>query len=129
MIIDIPKENKEKSEYPIGNLNTQQKEEFGKLMKKYEEIFVRTKNELGRTNVVKHKINTGDAKPIKQKPYRAVGHRKQVIKEEIEKMLEKGVIKKSKSPWASPVVLVPKKNGEIRFCIDYRKLKPIKIEQ
>jgi hypothetical protein len=127
MTVNTPEEEKRKSEYPIGNLNTQQKEEFRRLMKKFEEIFVRTKNELGRTNVVKHKINTGDAKPIKQKPYRAVGHRKQVIKEEIEKMLEKGVIRKSKSPWASPVVLVPKKNGEIRFCIDYRKLNSITI--
>ena len=96
-------------------------------MKKHEDIFVKGKNDLGRTNVVKHKIETGDAKPIKQRPYRAVGERKRIIKEEVEKMLKRGVIQKSTSPWASPVVLVPKKNGEIRFCIDYRKLNAITI--
>ena len=113
--------------YPIGKLDIQQQRKFEQLMKNYEDIFVKSKNELGKTNVVKHKIDTGNAKPIRQRPYRAIGDKKELIKGEVEKMLEKGVIRKSKSPWASPVVLVPKKNGEIRFCIDYRKLNAVTI--
>ena len=49
-------------------------------MKKYEDIFVKNKNELGKTNVVKHKIDTGNAKPIRQRPYRVIGDKKELIK-------------------------------------------------
>jgi hypothetical protein len=126
MSVKVDKEEtKEKSEYSTGKLTQEQKEQFTQLIKKYENIFVKDKNELGKCGFVKHKINTGNAKPIKLPKYRAVGKRKKIIKEEIDKMLKKGVIKKSTSPWASPVVLVPKKNGKIRFCIDYRDLNKI----
>src|ERR1700742_3021876 len=73
--------------YIIGKLNTQQQKKFELLMKNHEDIFVKNKNELGKTNVVKHKIDTGNAKPIRQRPYRAIGDKKELIKKEIEKML------------------------------------------
>ena len=80
---------------------------------------------LGHTIVIIHKIDTGDAAPIRQYP----GHLPYAYREETDKqaseMLQQGVIKSSNSPWTSPVVLVKKKDSTFRFCIDYRKLNTI----
>ena len=71
------------------------------------------------------KIPTGGAKPIKLPPYRANPNKAIEIKKKVETMLKDGVIEETKSPWSSPVVLVQKKDGTTRFCIDYRKLNDI----
>ena len=84
--------------------------------------FARPGEPLGRTNKVLHSINTGTAEPVKI-PYRRLPLAKKVVaEEEITKMLKEGVIVPSTSPWSSPVCMVTKKDGSIRFCIDYRKL-------
>src|SRR5215204_3378126 len=121
------KENmeKEKEKYEIKGLTLEQQEQLDGLIKEYENIFVKDKSELGRTNIIKHSIDTGEEKPIKQRPYRMSQKHKEINKEEIVKMLQKEVIRKSKSSWSSPVTFVPKKNGEVRYCIDYRKLNQV----
>ena len=74
----------------------------------------------------KHSIDTGDSAPVKQAPYRLPPHYKQWVREEIQQMLKSGIIRPSRSPWASPIVIIPKKNGkgglEPRMCVDYREL-------
>ena len=62
---------------------------------------------------------------MKQRAYRAGLKDKERIKEVIDRLLEKGAIRKSNSPWASPVVIVPKKNRKRRVCIDYRKINRV----
>src|SRR5918911_827290 len=117
---------KEKEEYQINTeLLEQQKKQLEKLLEKYRNIFVTKKSELGKCGIVKHRIDTGEEKPIRQRAYRASGKDKELIQEEIKKMQEKGVIEKSTSSWASPIVIVPKKNGERRFCIDLRRVNAI----
>ncbi|CAM4542178.1 unnamed protein product [Lepidochelys olivacea] len=74
-----------------------------------------------RTERAYHSIDTGDACPIRAQPYRMAAQAKTAIEREIKDMLQMGVIRPSESAWASPVVLVPKPDGEICFCVDYRK--------
>ena len=76
----------------------------------------------GRTQLVCHKICAGNTAPIQQKPYRVPYSQGDVIKKELDHMLQAGVIRPSTSPWASPIVLVTKKDGSVRFCVDYKKL-------
>lgn len=71
---------------------------------------------IGRTSTVTHRIDTGQAPSCHQGPYPCAPARKAVIKEQIDEMLQLGVIERSVSPWAAPVVLVEKKRGDKRFC-------------
>ena len=74
-------------------------------------------------------IDTGDSPPIKQKAYRVPLNKRKIIDKEIENMLKLGVIEPSSSCWASPVHIVPKKDGGTRFCIDFRKINAITVTE
>ena len=94
------------------------------LKEEYPEVF----SDLpGRTEVCTLKIDTGEAPPISSAPYRVPDRMKDGVKKEVDKLLELGVAEPSHSPWASPIVPVPKKDGSIRLCIDYRKLNSVTI--
>lgn len=75
-----------------------------------------------------HCIETGDAKPIHQPLRRTAPAERSIVRESVEIMLAQHVIRPSTSPWASPIVLVPKKDGTTRFCVDYRALNDITIK-
>ena len=70
-------------------------------------------------------IWTKDAQPIHLPPYRMSRARHECVRTEIKKMLEADLIRPSTSPWASPIVLVPKKDGSWRFCVNYQKLNAV----
>ncbi|KAJ1187172.1 hypothetical protein NDU88_003951 [Pleurodeles waltl] len=97
------------------------------LLEQFSPLFSLT---AGLTHLCVHDIDTGDSPPVKNKIYRLPDKVKASIKEEVSKMLTLGVIEKSSSPWASPVVLVPKATvpsakPELRFCVDYRGLNSV----
>jgi hypothetical protein len=107
------------------NLTPEQQKQIYELVVEYRDVFALHSLELGSTEVVKHVIDTGDSKPIKQPARRVPFVLRQKIEEMTTQMLDAGVIEPSKSPWASPVVLVRKKDGSHRFCIDYRRLNAV----
>ena len=80
---------------------------------------------MGCTSVLQHSIDTGSATPIRQQVRRLSLPAKQEVKKLLQEMLEKHVITPSTSPWASPIVLVQKKDGSTRFCVDYRKVNSV----
>ena len=92
------------------------------LIQRYEEAFSMSDFELGSCDLIPHKIVLTDDRPINL-PYRRVPpHQVAEVKQLLQSMLDKGIIRRSTSPYASPVVLVRKKNGTLRLCIDYRLL-------
>ena len=111
-----------------NKLTDSQKCKVNALLIQYQDIFSTGDNDIGRTDIVKHKINTGDTKPIKQYPRRLPIHQRKEADEQISQMLNRGVIEKSNSPWSSPIVLVKKKDGSMRFCIDFRKVNDATIK-
>jgi hypothetical protein len=117
--------DKPKSDLHLGPLEYHQQTQFQKLLKDYVDICAQSQTQIGRTNIIKHRIITQDAVPISQPPYRCNPKHKQFLQEEVIRMEQQGLIKKSASPWASPVVIVDKKGGDKRLCVDYRKLNAI----
>lgn len=101
-----------------------QKRELLSFLTSHEDIF---ENISSPINGITHKINTGGHTPISNPPYRISPAMKEKLKMEINSMLTKGIIEEVESPWAFPVVLIPKKDGSIRFCVDYRKLNAITV--
>jgi len=68
-------------------------------------------NDFKCTNVVEHQIQVGDTKPIRKPPYRTPYALREEMKNQVQTMLDKGVIRPNDSPWAAPGILVPKKRG------------------
>ncbi|UYV74048.1 hypothetical protein LAZ67_11001970 [Cordylochernes scorpioides] len=94
-------------------------------LKEFADIFDFEKKSFPVSGKIKHKIDTSDYPPVRQRPYRVSPAERRVFQSEVEKMMEIKIIRSSSSPWASPVILVRKKDGSLRFCVDYRRLNKI----
>ncbi|GFV20646.1 uncharacterized protein TNCV_776911 [Trichonephila clavipes] len=104
------------------HLSLPQREELNSLLEKYEECFQPGGEP---TPFIEHRINTRNHLPVAVPPYRMNPSKKEILKQEIDRLLSEGIIEECESPYASPVVLIPKPNGTFRLCIDYRKLNEI----
>lgn len=106
------------------HLSTEQKEIANDMITKYRSISYEECG-LGRTNLISHSIDTGDATPIRQRYYRMSPEKQRILVEQLDEMLHEDIVEPCESPWSSPVLLTPKKNGELRFCLDSRKLNSV----
>ena len=106
----------------INELAENQKVSFKNLSLKFQDSFSKSSTDIGRTEMIEHTIDTGQALPVKQHPRRVPLSKIQEAEAEIEKMAEQGIIEPSTSPWCSPVVILRKKDSSIRFAIDFRLL-------
>jgi hypothetical protein len=109
----------------VENLDTEQQKVVKDLLIKHQGAFMKEDKKLGRSDLIPHDINTGDATPIKQRAYRLPFHKKEEVDKQVKDMLENEVIVPSSSPWAAPIVLVEKKDGSQHFCIDFRRLNDV----
>ena len=100
-----------------------------KLINSYRSIRYFERESLGQTNLIKAYVNTETVSPIYTKQY-PISHQKRSIVYEITKdMLNKHVIRELLSPWNSPLILIKKKDGSYRPCIDFRKLNNVTIPE
>jgi hypothetical protein len=110
------------------HLQPAEAEQLARLFIQYQDVFSRSKEDLGYTDRILHRIDTGDATPIKQHARRIPFGKRDIERTEVQKMLDFGIIEQSISPWASPVVLVNKKDGSTRFCVDYRRVNEATVK-
>jgi len=102
-----------------------QRVELIKMLREYVDVFSTGKHDLGKTSLAAHPIDTGDARPIRQTLRRRPFHLLDKIDEYVVKMVEAGVIEPGCSPLTSNLAVVSKKDGSLRFCVDYRKLNSV----
>jgi hypothetical protein len=98
--------------------------ELKELVAEYEDIFAGDSEDHGWTNKVYHRIDTGEALPIRQHPMRLPLAKRAEVSEMLEDMQRRGILEESDSSWSFPIVLV-RKDGKLRFCVDYRKLNDV----
>ena len=112
-----------------GDLDGDQRRRLAEVLLEYAEIFPVPGDPLtGHTDAVEHDINTGDRSPIRCAPHRMSPQKMKKEEDCVADMLTGGQIEASDSPWSSPVVLVTKKDGGTRFCVDYRQLNDATIK-
>ncbi len=128
LLFNKPLKKIRKEEITFNKELSKEEQQLNELLKEFEDIIsTDEKPKLGRTGIIKYEIKVTE-NPIKERPYPVKDNKwEKWMKEEIEWMLKEGIIKKLKSPWASPVVLVSKKDESIRFCVDYKKTNAITI--
>jgi hypothetical protein len=97
-------------------------QELEELLAEYENIFAADSEDHGRTNKLYHRIDTGDARPIRQPSRRLPLPKQAEVSEILDDMQCRRVIEESESPWSSALVMVGKKNWDLHFCVDYREL-------
>ena len=115
------------------DITTDIRQKFEELCDEYGEAFSKNNEDIGRTKLVKMDIDTGDSTLVSWRPYTLPLKHYEWVQREIESLEWAGVITKSMSKWASPIVIVPKKSApgeppKRRLCIDFRKVNELQQE-
>ncbi len=104
------------------HLAAAQKTELQHLVGQFSDVFSPLP---GQTRVLQHDVRTPPGTIVRQRPYRIPEARRHAVEEGVQEMLKLGVIEPSRSPWSSPIVMVPKPDGTLRFCNDFRRLNEV----
>lgn len=122
---EIPDHLRDLYQRATCGLEEAEKQQVESLLVRFQDTFSKHEWDIGLTSLTEHEIPTGDAAPIKQPPRRVPLAHAADEKKAIDDLKSKGVIRDSVSPWSSPIVLVAKKDGSVRPCVDYRKVNQL----
>ena len=129
--VDVP--GPHKVQLQDKDITTDIRQKFKELCEEYGEAFSKNNEDIGRTKLVKMDIDTGDSPPVSSRPYTLPLKHYEWVQREIESLKCAGVITKSMSKWASPIVIVPKKSApgeplKRRSCVNLRKVNNLQQE-
>lgn len=116
---------KENVKFNLDHLSPSEKKQTMEIIDEYRDVFSKDKNDIGLTDVVKHSIDTNTDRPIFVRPRRQPLAMENKVDQMVTDLINQGVVEPCSSPWNAPVVLVPKKNGDMRMCVDYRSLNSV----
>lgn len=119
---EIKVEEKLKLDFGDSPLSEEWKIRITKKLNDYSDVFAHHDLDFGHTTKAKHHIRLKDETPFKQRPRPIHPQDYEAVRRHLKTLLDAGVIRESESPFSSPIVVVKKKNGDIRLCVDYRKL-------
>ena len=116
-----------------AEISEETRRQFEEMCNKHPEGFSKNNKDIGRTTLIEMEIDTGDSLPVAQNPYMLPLKHHEWVRKEIETLVKAGVIERSLSPWASPVIVVPKKSAPDELprrclCVDYWKVNALQKE-
>ena len=119
-----------KIELQDANVSEEQQNAFKELCNEFKDIFSIDSSDIGKTPLIEMEIDTGDSPPITQKLYTLPLKHAMWVQKELEILEKAGVIVRSVSPWASPIVIVPKRTApgeppKRRLCVDYQAINSL----
>lgn len=103
-------------------LTSKEKKKVNDFLLKWKDVFSQHEDDIGFTNAVKHQIKLSDSTPFKQRYRKIPPSMYEEVRQHLQHLLRAGIIRKSQSPFSSNVVLVRRKNGSLRLCVDFRFL-------
>ena len=123
----VPEHLREMYEKSAKGKSEEQKRKIHNLFLDHQNVFAKDEFDIGQTNLVEHTIDTGDSRPVKQPPHRMPLAFAGEDRKAIEKFTKQGGIRPSTPPWASPLVMVRKKTGDVCPCVDFRRLNSLTL--
>ena len=106
----------------VGDMSMEDKAQLVALLERMANCFSASDTDLGLTHLGEMRIHLMSDRPVHYRPYRLAQVERAKVREKIQSLLASGVIRESESEYASPIILIPKKNGDVRMCVDYRAL-------
>lgn len=120
----------DRQQIKIGeSVTDQDKEKLFQLLRRFKHCFASDLTELGCTDVTEMQIELNSDRPVVYRPYRLSHQEREKVRDMVDDMLDAGVIRESISNYASPIILVRKRDGKVRMCIDYRMLNSITVKE
>jgi transposase InsO family protein len=116
------------TEEVVTDLIGEEKNQLVVLINDYKDLVARNMRQIGCTNKMKMKIELTSNAPIYYRPYRLSHSERNQVKEVVDELMRSDIVEDSSSPFASPVLLVKKKTGDVRLCIDYRAVNKVTVK-